>query len=112
MTAMHEQEGYEKAASAHSGNAITVWLLVGGIYNFATGNIWSWATVLLVLPGVFLASFASIPTYWLKHKKHQIVPKTNSIGVLILFTLTTLLSVLWIPALAIGAMLILRALNL
>ena len=42
---------------------------------------------LVILPGIFIASFASIPTLWVNIKKAEIVPSTNNILVLIGFTI-------------------------
>lgn len=80
-------EEYNRLASSHSKADIFLWLAGGLIYNFFHGNLISLSSALVILPGIFIASFASIPTFWVNVKKMQILPKTNNIFVLAGFTI-------------------------
>ncbi len=82
-----ESDTYDKLASSHSRANIFLWIVGGLIYNFFNGDLISLSSVLVVFPGIFIASFASIPTFWVNVKKMQILQKTNNILVLIGFTI-------------------------
>src|ERR671915_365498 len=61
---------YEQQATNQSKNAIFVWLIVGIIW-IAFDNAFSLISIigfLLFLPGIFVASFASMPLFLLKNK--------------------------------------------
>jgi len=81
------QAEYAKLASSHSKANIFLWFISGIVYNLITGNLPSLSTVLLVIPGIFIISFASILTFWVDQKKKQIVQKTNNVFILFLFTI-------------------------
>lgn len=86
------QEEYNKQASAHSKANIILWLISGVIYNIYSDNLMSLSTLLLVIPGIFVASFASMPTFLVNIKKHQIlkdqiVTNTKNVLILSLFTI-------------------------
>src|SRR5680860_652693 len=78
---------YSQMASSHSKANIFLWLISGIIYNIYQSNLVSLSTIFLIIPGIFIISFASIPTFWVEIKKHQIIPKTKNIFVLTLFTI-------------------------
>jgi len=44
-------------------------------------------TKLVILPGIFIASFASILTFWVNVKKMQILQNTNNVFILAGFTI-------------------------
>ena len=82
-----EKDTYNKLASQHSKTDIFLWVAGGLVYNFFQGDLISISSALLIIPGIFIASFAGIPAFWVNVKKMQIVPKTNNILVLLGFTL-------------------------
>ena len=81
-----DQETYDRLASQHSKANIFLWVVSGLLYLYWIGELVSLATLLLLLPGIFIASFASMPTFWVNVKKMQIVPKTHNVLVLLGFT--------------------------
>jgi len=82
-----DKEQYNQKASSHSKANILLWILGGIIFNIFKGNLISLSTILLIIPGIFVASFASILTFFVDIKKNQIIPNTNNILVLFLFTI-------------------------
>lgn len=78
---------YNQLASRHSKADIFFWLLGGLIYNYFNHNLVSISSALLILPGIFIASFAGIPAFWVNVKKLQIIPNTKNIFVLIGFSI-------------------------
>lgn len=80
------KDTYNKLASRHSKSDIFLWLVGGLVYNFFQGDLLSISSGLLIIPGIFIASFAGIPAFWVNIKKIQILPKTNNILVLLGFT--------------------------
>jgi hypothetical protein len=61
---------YDAAASQYSKNAIFLWCASGLIYIWLSSDhqLLSLVTVLLFLPGIFVASFASIPFFFVSTK--------------------------------------------
>lgn len=55
------RRGWNAFATDESANAIILWLLAGSIYNFVAGHLLSISSLLLFVPGIFLASLAAIP---------------------------------------------------
>lgn len=82
-----ETDTYNKLSTSHSKANIFLWVIGGLIYNLFCGNLLSLSSALVIFPGIFIASFASIPTFWVEIKKKQIVPKTNNIFILTGFTI-------------------------
>lgn len=101
-----EEREYEKLASSHSKANIILWLIGGIIYNIYHSNFVSISSALLVLPGIFLISFASIPTFWMNLKKDQIVRNTNNYAVLALFTIWVLIDLIYPVFLSVGFILL------
>lgn len=97
-----DKEKYNQMASSHSKANIFLWLIAGIVYNIYQSNLISISTLLVVIPGIFIISFASIPTFWIEVKKHQIVPATKNILVLILFTIWYLVNLIYPVLLSIG----------
>lgn len=52
---------WDTFATREAKSAIALWLLAGGINNIVAGQLLSLSSVLLFIPGIFLASFAAIP---------------------------------------------------
>lgn len=61
---------YDKQASEHSKNAIFVWIVIGIIWAFIDKNINMLSVLgfLLFIPGIFIASFASMPLFLIRNK--------------------------------------------
>jgi|SRR3989338_6429034 len=97
-----DEAKYNSMASSHSKANIFLWLISGIIYNIYQSNLISLSTLLLVIPGIFIISFASIPTFWVEVKKQQIVPATKNIFVLIFFTIWYLIDLIYPILLSIG----------
>ena len=76
------KEQYDQKASSHSKANIFLWVIGGILFNIYKGNLFSVSTLLLIIPGIFIVSFASMITFFVDVKKHQIVPKTNNLFVL------------------------------
>lgn len=72
-----DQEVYDKSAAEYSKGVIFTWLVAGVIYSLIAGTFISLSTVLLFLPGIFVISFASIPFFLLKVKKHKSIQSMN-----------------------------------
>ena len=62
MLGMSESD-YNRSASAHCKAAIFTWLVSGRIYAGVTGQLLSWESLLLLFPGVFVASLISLLTF-------------------------------------------------
>lgn len=107
MWSLDEAE-YNQMASSHSKANIFLWLISGIIFNVYQSSLISLSTLLLVIPGIFIISFASIPTFWVEVKKHQIVPATKNIFVLILFTIWYLIDLVYPILLSIGYILLIE----
>ncbi|MBU0533373.1 MAG: hypothetical protein KJ887_01040 [Candidatus Omnitrophica bacterium] len=103
-----EKAKYNQMANSHSKANIFLWLISGVIYNIYQTNLISFSTLLLIIPGIFVISYASIPTFWVEVKKHQIVPKTNNILVLTLFTIWYLIDIVYPVILSIGYILLIE----
>lgn len=93
---------YNRLASEHSRANIVLWIIAGIIYNIVQHNLFSLSTLLLIIPGIFVISFASMPTFWVEIKKRKIIPETKSIIVLTLFTVWYVVDLIYPIALAIG----------
>jgi hypothetical protein len=78
---------YNQKAARHSKANIFLWLIAGIVYNLYHSNLFSLSTLLFIMPGMFVISFASILTFFVNTKKHQIVPRTNNVLILISFTI-------------------------
>lgn len=61
---------YDRKASEHSKNAIFLWIIVGiGWIIFDKDlNLFSLVGGLLLIPGIFVASFASMPLFLIRNK--------------------------------------------
>jgi hypothetical protein len=103
-----DQATYDKLAATHSKANIFGWLIAGAIYNIWQSNVLSLSTLLLFFPGIFVMSFASMLTFWVEIKKHQIVPGTKNISVLILFTIWGLIDLAYPIFLSIGYILLIE----
>lgn len=99
---------YNQLASKHSKANIFLWIIAGIIYNLFHSNLISISTLLLLLPGIFIISFASIPTFYIDLKKREIVPRTNNIFILILFSIWYLIDLVYPIVLAIGYILLIE----
>jgi hypothetical protein len=80
------QEEYNKESSAHIKANILMWLIGGIIFSIYSNKLISFPTLLLFIPGIFIISLASIPTFYVEIKKRQILAKTNNLFVLLFFT--------------------------
>lgn len=103
-----DKEKYNQMASSYSKTNIFLWLISGIIYNIYQSNLISLSTLLLILPGIFIISFASIPTFWVEIKKHQIIPATENIFILIFFTAWYLIDSVYPILLSIGFILLIE----
>lgn len=90
-----DRDLYNKLAEDHSKANIWLWLIGGFVYSYLNGSLISISAGLLIIPGIFIASFASIPTLWVNIKKMQIVPNTNNVLVLFGFTLWYLIDLVY-----------------
>jgi len=97
-----EKQEYNRKASAHTKANIFLWFIAGIIFNVYKGNLFSISTLLLIIPGIFIISFASIISFFVDVKKHQIVPGTNNVFILLLFTLWHLIDIVYPIVLSIG----------
>lgn len=61
---------YDRTATAHSKNAIFLWLLAGIVWTIFDKNLNLLSPIgaLLFIPGIFVASFASMPLFLLRNK--------------------------------------------
>ena len=90
-----EPDVYAKLASNHSKVSIFLWIIGGLVYNFLHGSLISLPSGLIIFPGMFIISFASILTFWVNVKKMQILPKTDNVLILIGFTIWYLFDLLY-----------------
>jgi hypothetical protein len=60
LQAILKTEGWQHFAASEAKGAISLWLIAGGIYQLWNGRFLSLPTILLFLPGIFVASFAQI----------------------------------------------------
>lgn len=96
------KEEYKHKSTQHSKGAILIWLVAGLIYNIYQGQILSLSSLLLFFPGIFIASFASIVTFYGNVKKEQILSRTSNVLVLALFSIWFLFELIYPALLAIG----------
>lgn len=99
---------YNQMATSHSKANIVLWLIAGIIYNIYHSNLFSLSTLLLIIPGIFVISFASIPTFYVNTKKHEIIPKTNNVLILILFTIWYFIDLVYPVVLSIAYILLIE----
>lgn len=87
---------YDNRASQHSKADIFLWLIGGYLFIFFSESSYSVATmILLFMPGVFVASFASMLTFYVEVKKGEILPKTDNFFILLFFTLWAVIDFLY-----------------
>ena len=63
---------YQARASAHSKSNIMGWLAAGLGYNALTGHLISFCSLLLVFPGIYAISLASMLTYVVDRMKRSL----------------------------------------
>ena len=90
-----ESEAYAKLASSHSKTNIILWVTTGFIYHFFNDNLHLLSVFLIIFPGIFIASFASILTFWVNVKKIQIIQRTNNFFILLGFTIWYIIDLLF-----------------
>lgn len=88
-------------ATSHSKANIFGWIVGGVVYSYFYGSLISLATGLLIFPGIYIASFASILTFLGNRKMEQVV--TGSKNPLILLGATVWLVVSKVYPYALGA---------
>ena len=103
-----DETKYNQMASSHSKANIFLWLISGIVYNIYQSNLISFSTLLLVIPGIFIISLASMLTFWVEVKKQQIVPVTKNIFVLIFFTIWYLVDLVYPVLLSVGYILVIE----
>lgn len=89
------KDSYNKMVHSHSKANIFLWIIGGVVYSLINNSLFSLATILLFIPGIFILSFASIPTFWIDLKKKQMVSKTNNILVLVVFTVWAVIDLVY-----------------
>ena len=99
------KDEYNSLATSHSKANIFGWIIGGVIYSYFYGSLISITTGLLILPGIFIASFASIPTFWGNRKMTQVV--NGSENFLVLLGATVWLVVSKVYPYALGAIFVL-----
>ncbi len=72
-----DKDEYNISATEYSKSVIFTWLATGFIYSIITGTLISLSTLLIFMPGIFIISFASIPFFILKIKKHKSITAMN-----------------------------------
>ena len=104
-----ELPDWELYATAQAKDAIFTWLLAGGIYQLMVGRLVSLPTLILFIPGLFVASLAQIPVAIVDSLKDKRLVEMKA-GVrakrsieLLLWTLWRWFTSWWSAALAIGA---------
>ena len=60
---------WDNFATEESKKGMTLWVLGGLVYQWYVGHLLSWPTLLLLFPGIFVASLAAIPTALLNRMK-------------------------------------------
>lgn len=73
-----EESLYNNLASKHSRAKIILWVITGIIFNIVQGNLISISTLLLIIPGIFVISLASMLTFFIEIKKQKILSNTNN----------------------------------
>lgn len=96
------KDEYNNLATSHSKANIFGWIIGGVVYSYFYGSLVSLTTGLLILPGIFIASLASIPTFWADRKMEQVV--TGSENFLVLFGATVWLVVSKVYPYGLGAL--------
>jgi hypothetical protein len=102
------QEKYNTMAHSHSKAAITLWLLGGFGFIFYQGSIVSLATILLLLPGIFIISIFSALPFMFQMKTRDIVFKRSPVLALILTIFWSLLDLILPIALSVGYILLIQ----
>jgi hypothetical protein len=123
-----DQQEYSRSAKEYAGGAITLWIVAGLAYNLLHGRLISLQSGLLILPGVFIVSFASIPFFYLSVKKRKVLhaqelnegamlmlsgkrsTTLRQMPTLLLFTITTIAEWFFPIVSAVAAMYVLRTL--
>ena len=86
---------YNRLASNHSQANIFLWIIGGLFYNLIHGDLISLTSVLVLLPGIFIVSFASIPTFFIKIKRNQILQKTDNPFIVIGFLIWSIFDLIY-----------------
>ena len=89
------REEYNRKATSHSKANIFLWTVGGIVFNIFRSNLFSISTLLLIIPGIFIISFASIPTFYIEAKKYQIIPKTKNVFIFLLFSIWYLIDIIY-----------------
>jgi len=76
-------KNYQIQASGFSKNSIFVGIAAGIIFNIITKNLFSLSSLLLILPGIFIISFLSMPAFLLKLKLRKILPESGKLAVVL-----------------------------
>jgi len=103
-----DKKQYNQMASSHSKANIFLWIISGLIYNTFSKNLISFSTLLLIIPGIFIISFASMLTFFVEIKKHQIIPNTKNVFILSLFTIWYFIDLVFPIALSISYILLIN----
>ncbi|MDP1707058.1 MAG: hypothetical protein Q8L30_00640 [bacterium] len=96
------EDEHSRLATSHSKANIFGWVVGGVIYSYFYGNLISLTTGLLIFPGIFIASFASILTFWGDRKMESVI--TNSKNFLVLLGATVWLVISKVYPYALGAL--------
>ena len=75
-----DHEFAEALAEVHSKRNMSRWIVGGLIYILLTGTLLSLPSILLFLPGIFIASIAAIPTYMVDLIKNRRVVAVREQG--------------------------------
>ncbi|MDO8516281.1 MAG: hypothetical protein Q7S28_03460 [bacterium] len=97
---------YNKLAAGHSKANIFGWIIGGIAYSYFYGSLIGITTGLLIFPGIFIASFASILTFWGDRKMEEVV--AGSENFLVLLGATVWLVVSKVYPYALGALFIIN----
>ncbi len=98
---------WDRFATHEAKGQIFLWLLAGLIYNFVTGRLLSLSTVILIFPGIFIASLLAFPGALMNAAKVRSVmamkigARPKNILVLLGWTCWYVIDLVYVPALAI-----------
>jgi len=76
-------ENYQIQASKFSKDSIFYVVLAGLIFNIITKNLFTLSSLLLILPGIFIISFASMPAFLLEIKLRKISPASGKLSMVL-----------------------------
>ena len=97
--------GWDAFATSESKNAMFRWLLAGWMYNWWVGHWLSLSSLLLFIPGIFLASLAAIPGALVTAMKIRRVTEMKygqgNVFELLGWTVWTVVNLAYVPILAI-----------